>query len=53
MNTSTKQKLTYRHRDQTCGCQRGGGEGEGQTGIWNEQMQTIMYMMDKQQGPTV
>ena len=27
MNISTKQKQTHRHREQTCGCQGGGGEG--------------------------
>ena len=31
MNISTKQKQTHRHRDQTWGCQGGGG-GEGKTG---------------------
>ena len=25
MSLSTKQKQTHRHREQTCGCQRGGG----------------------------
>ena len=25
MNLSTKQKQTHRHREQTCGCQEGGG----------------------------
>ena len=30
MNLSTKQKQTHRHREQTCGCQ--GGVGEGRTG---------------------
>ena len=31
MNLSMKQKQTYRHGEQTCGCQGGreGGEGEG------------------------
>ena len=29
MNLSMKQKQTHRHREQTCGCQRGGGVGEG------------------------
>ena len=29
-NLSTKQKQTHRHREQTCGCQR--GQGEGRTG---------------------
>ena len=28
MNLSTKQKLTYRHREQTCGYQGGGGRGK-------------------------
>ena len=31
MNLGTKQKWTYRHRDQTCGCQ-GKRAGGGQTG---------------------
>ena len=53
MNISLKQNQTYRYREQTCGCQGGGGIGEGRTGVWDEQMQTIIYRMDKQQGPTV
>ena len=32
MNLSVEQKQTYRHGQQTCGCQMGGGE-MGQTGI--------------------
>ena len=31
MNISTKQKQTHRHREQTCGCQGGGGQ-EGSIG---------------------
>ena len=32
-NLSTNQKQFHRHREQTCGCQRGGGwVGEGSTG---------------------
>ena len=31
MNLSMRQKQTHRHREQTCGCQRGGGVGRG----WN------------------
>ena len=27
MHLSTKQKQTHRHREQTCGCQGGGGRG--------------------------
>ena len=28
INLSPKQKQTHRHREQTCGCQGGGGVGE-------------------------
>ena len=28
MNLSMKQKQTHRHREQTCGCQKGGEVGE-------------------------
>ena len=35
------------------GCQGGGRVGEGGLGGWGEQMQTIIYRVDKQQGPTV
>ena len=49
MNLPTKQKQIHRHR----GCQGRGGVGEGWTGVWTQQMQTITYRMDKQQGPTV
>ena len=51
MNLSTKQKQNYGHREQTCGCQ-GGMRGQGETD-WDQQMQTIIYRMDKQQGHTV
>ena len=32
MNLSMKQKHTHRHREQTCGCQKGGDMGEGWIG---------------------
>ena len=48
-----KQKQTHRHRDQTCGCQVGGEEGEGWTGNLGLVTQTTTFRMDKQQGPTV
>ena len=32
MNISTEQKQTHRHREETCGCQGGRGEGEGRIG---------------------
>ena len=58
MNPSMKQKQTHRHREQTCGCQARGGGGVGlwgryALGVWGQQMQTTIYRMDKQQGPTV
>ena len=46
MNLSVKQKQTHRHREQSC---VGGREG---LGVWNQQMQTIIHRMGKQQGPT-
>ena len=51
MTLSTKQKQPHRHRDQTCGCL--GGQGGGRLGGWGWWMQTIIFRMDKQQGPTV
>ena len=30
MNQSTKHRQTHRHREQTCGCQRGGGTRGGE-----------------------
>ena len=30
-----------------------GGGGRAGVGVWDEQMQTIIYRVDKQQGPTV
>ena len=32
INISMKQKQTHRYREQTCGCQGGGGVQEGWTG---------------------
>ena len=29
MNLSIEQKQTHKHGEQTCGCQRGGGEWDG------------------------
>ena len=45
MNLAMKQ--TQRHREQTSGCQVGEGVGGGGVGVWDEQMQTIIYRMDK------
>ena len=35
MNLSAKQKQTHRHREQTCGCQRGGGKKWYRRGVWD------------------
>ena len=37
--------------EQTCGCQRGGWKRDG-LGNWGQQMQTVTFRMDKQQGLT-
>ena len=53
MNLSTRQKQTHRRREQVCGCQ--GGWAREELGVWDEQMQTIIYIyrMNKQQDPTL
>ena len=48
MNLFTKQKQTYRHGEQTCGCQ--GGGGWDRLGVWSSQTQTIIFRIDKQWG---
>ena len=35
-------------REQTCGCQEGGWLGRDALGVWDSQMQTVIYRMDKQ-----
>ena len=53
MNLYTKQKQTLRLREQACGC--GGGEAQGRdgVGVWDQQMQTLLYKTDELPGPTV
>ena len=53
MNLCTKQKQTDRHREQTSGCQGGVGREQDGLGTWGQQMQTIIFRMDKQLDPTV
>ena len=50
MNLCMKQKHTHRHREQTGGCQGEGEVGAG-LGVWDQQMQTSTYRMDKQLFP--
>ena len=53
MNIFTELKQTHRHREQTCGCQRGGEGGEG----WTEDLGLAdgyyYTRMDKKQVLTV
>ena len=51
MNLSIKQKQTHRQKIDLW-LPRWGGWRE-RLGVWNQQMQTILYRMDKQQGPAV
>ena len=53
MNLFTKQKQTHRHRKQTYGYQVGKGGGRDKLGVWDQQIHTTIYKVDKQQGPTV
>ena len=52
MNILMKQEQTHSHREQTCGCQGGVGGRDG-LGVWGQQMQTIIYRIDRQQGPII
>ena len=52
MNISMKEKQT--HGEPTCGCQGGGGIGEGRIGsLALADANYYVYSMDKQQGPGV
>ena len=53
--TNLSMKQNQRHKDQTGGCQVGGGWERGGVGGRDQQMPAYIYMyrMNKQQGPTV
>ena len=51
MNLSMKQKHTQTQRTDLWVPRRRGAGGDG-LGVWDQQMQTIIYRMDKQ-GPTL
>ena len=53
MNLFTKQKQTHRHRKQTYGYQWGKMGGGDKLGVWDQQIHTTIYKIDKQEGPTV
>ena len=48
-----KQKQNHGHREQTCGCQGGGGWGRDGVGRLGVADVSFIYRVDKQQGPTV
>ena len=48
MNLFTKQKQTHSQRKQTYGYQREKGVGKNK-GVWDYQIQTTAYKIDKQQ----
>ena len=52
-NLPTKQKQTQGHREQTYGFQRGRGWGKDRIGGWGQQIHSIKYGKDKQQGLTI
>ena len=52
MNLSTKKAQTYRHEEQIVVSKGEGSEG-GMDCEFGIIMETIIYKMDKQQGPTV
>ena len=53
VNLSMKQKQDQGHREQTGGCQGGEELERVGLGVWDQQMETGVYRMDKQQDPTV
>ena len=53
MNLSAKQKQIHRPGEQTCGCQEERDWGRDGVGDWGQQMQAIIYRMDKEQDPNV
>ena len=52
MNIFTKQKQTHKHRKQTYEAIKVESRGKDKLGVWDQQMQTTIYKIDKQ-GPTL
>ena len=52
MNLSTKQKQTHRRETRPVVAKGVGEVGRDGLGVWDQQMQTVTYRMDKEQGPT-
>ena len=47
MNLSTKQKQTHRHREQLMVTKEERGLGRDKLGVWDQQVQTTIYKIDK------
>ena len=52
INLFTEEKQTHSHRKQTYGYQTEKG-GRHKLQVWDYQIQTTIYKIDKQQGPTI
>ena len=52
MNLFTKQKQTHQYRKQTYGCQRRSVVRRDKLAIWDQQVYSTAYNIDKQQGFT-
>ena len=53
MNLFVKEKQICRHRKQTQSYQKGKGVGKGKLGVWDQQIYTNTFKIDKQQEFTV
>ena len=53
MNLSAKQKQTHRLREWSYGYHGGREGGRDRLGVWDWQVHTAVFKIDKQQGPTV
>ena len=53
MNLFTKQKQTHRPRNKFMVTKGEGGVGRDKLEVWDQQMHTTIYKIDKQQGFTV
>ena len=53
MKQTTKQKQALRYTKKIYGCQGEEGWGKDEVGFGDQQLKTIIYRMDKQQGLTV
>ena len=53
MNLFTKQKQTHRHRKEIYDYQEEMGWERDKLGVWDQQIQSTIYKIDGQRGPTV